>query len=92
MLVGPAKERTRLQLEAGKRSLLLNQGDLGERAGGADEARDGEAEPGAVEEQPRELGGGEQDVRFHVARHPGSVQLRAQLDEQGKHPAHIPHF
>jgi hypothetical protein len=73
-------------IEAGKRLLLLDQGDLGERAGGADEARDGEAEPGAVEGQPRELGGGEQDVGFHVAGHPCSVQLRAQLDEQGKHP------
>jgi hypothetical protein len=66
-----------------KYSVLDQWGDLGEWAG------DGEAEPGAVEEQPRELGGREQDVGFHVAGHPRFVQLRAQFYEQGRHTAHM---
>ena len=65
----------------------LDQWDLGEGADGADEAGEGEAEPGAVEEQPRELGAGEQGVGLHVAGHPRPVQLRAQLDEQSKNTA-----
>jgi hypothetical protein len=65
----------------------LDQWDLGEGADGADEAGEGEAEPGAVEEQPRELGAGEQGVGLHVAGHPCPVQLRAQLDEQSKNTA-----
>lgn len=67
--------------------MLLDQWDLGERAGDADEAREGEAEPGAVEKQPHELCNGEQNVRLHVAGHPCSVHLRAELDEQGKNSA-----
>ena len=65
----------------------LDQWDLGEGADGADEAGEGEAEPGAVEEQPHELGAGEQGVGLHVAGHPWPVQLRAQLDEQSKNTA-----
>ena len=66
---------------------LLDQWDLGEWADCADEAGDGEAQPGAIEEHPHELGGGEQDVGLHVAGRPCSVQLRAQLDEQSKNTA-----
>ena len=67
--------------------LLPDERDLGERAGDADEAGQGEAEPGAVEEEPHELRHGEQHVRLHVALHPGHVHLRAQLDEQGEDSA-----
>jgi len=73
---------SRLQTKAidpGKRMPLLDQWDLGEWAECADEAQ-----PGAIEEQPHELGGGEKGVGLHVAGHPCSVQLRAHIDEQSK--------
>jgi len=76
---------SRLQTKAidpGKRMPLLDQWDLGEWAECADEAQ-----PGAIEEQPHELGGGEKGVGLHVAGHPCSVQLRAHIDEQSKNAA-----
>jgi len=66
---------------------LLDQWDLGEWADCADEAGDGEAQPGAIEEHPHELCGVEQDLGLHVAGRPCSVHLRAQLDEQSKNTA-----
>jgi hypothetical protein len=67
--------------------LLLDDRDLGERARDADEARDVDAEPGALRKSHTNSATANSTYASTFVGHPHPVHFRAQVDEQRKHSA-----